>query len=289
MKRIRTLGVALAAAFLLPAFIPAAPVQAARPADDVTDARQKLNDLDAKVETANADLDKVKQNLDADKKKEDDLSKDLAALARTSYEKPQFTVGAILDAASLQQLLANVAEARLIAKKEADLLDQATKLRQADEKLESDKQAALDSIKKDRDAAAQVLAQAEAAHNAAAAAQAQALVSPPSPPAGEWPNHMSFGYCTWYVANKRYVPWFGDAATWYANAQPYGFAEGPTPKVGAIYVGHDGEWSVGHVAYVEEVYPDGRYKVSEMNWTAWNVVDFRVITPGTVPLIGFIY
>lgn len=100
-------------------------------------------------------------------------------------------------------------------------------------------------------------------------------------------NHFSFGYCTWYVANRRPIPWFGDAGQWGPNARAMGFPEGMTPRPGAIYVGWDGP--VGHVAYVEAVNADGSYVVSEMNYNAWDVVDTRTIRPGSVPLETFIY
>jgi len=47
----------------------------------------------------------------------------------------------------------------------------------------------------------------------------------------------------------------------------------------------------GHVAYVEAVYPDGSWMVSEMNWVAFYVIDQRTIKPGQLgsALVGFIY
>jgi surface antigen len=40
---------------------------------------------------------------------------------------------------------------------------------------------------------------------------------------------------------------------------------------------------------VESVNVDGSWIVSEMNFAACNTVDRRLIHPGGVPLIGFIY
>ncbi|HEV3231463.1 MAG TPA: LysM peptidoglycan-binding domain-containing protein [Candidatus Dormibacteraeota bacterium] len=99
-------------------------------------------------------------------------------------------------------------------------------------------------------------------------------------------NHFPWGWCTWYVASRRSVPWSGDAHTWYANAQAYGYPTGHTPRVGAIMVTWESGW--GHVAYVEAV--DGScWTVSEMNYRGFGMVDQRHICPGQVPLIGFIY
>jgi surface antigen len=100
-------------------------------------------------------------------------------------------------------------------------------------------------------------------------------------------NHFAFGNCTYYVYNRRTVPWQGDAWAWYGNAQAKGFATGHSPRPGAIMV--TWESGYGHVAFVESVSVDGSWIVSEMNYVAFNTVDRRLIRPGGVPLIGFIY
>jgi len=100
------------------------------------------------------------------------------------------------------------------------------------------------------------------------------------------PNHFPWGYCTWWVAQKRYVPWSGDAWQWYYNAQAYGRAVGRTPVPGAIMV--TWESGIGHVAYVESV-SGGSFTVSEMNYRGYGIVSSRTISTSSVPLIGFIY
>jgi len=100
-------------------------------------------------------------------------------------------------------------------------------------------------------------------------------------------NHFAFGYCTWYVANRRPIPWFGNAVEWGPAAAAMGFAEGRIPRVGAIMVTY--ESYLGHVAYVESVNTDGSFVVSEMNWRAWDVIDTRTLTVSQVPLEVFIY
>lgn len=111
----------------------------------------------------------------------------------------------------------------------------------------------------------------------------------PSVPAGHGPvtgsvgNHFYFGYCTYWVASIRPVPWFGDAIAWWPNARAYGYPEGQTPRVGAILVE-----SPNHVAYVESV-GIGSFTVSEMNWQAWNVVDHRIVYDNDPQIVGFIY
>lgn len=101
-------------------------------------------------------------------------------------------------------------------------------------------------------------------------------------------NHFYWGWCTWWVAQKRSVPWRGNAISWYANAQAMGFAVGSTPRPGAIYVSRENRY-YGHTAYVESVNPDGSYVISEMNYQRFGKVDYRTIRPGTTPVVGFIY
>ena len=105
-------------------------------------------------------------------------------------------------------------------------------------------------------------------------------------------DHFPWGWCTWYVAQRRDVPWRGDARTWFASARALGWPTGQTPQAGAMMVTNE-SYAYGHVAYVEKVYPDGSWLVSEMNYDRWGAVDFRTIRPSQVPkqvpLIGFIY
>jgi surface antigen len=108
-----------------------------------------------------------------------------------------------------------------------------------------------------------------------------------SSPAGAAAWRFPWGYCTWYVATRRFVPWSGDAWSWFGNAQAMGYATGRRPQPGAIMV--TWESPIGHVAYVESVHSDGSWTVSEMNYAGFGIVDYRTIYPGQVPLIGFIY
>jgi N-acetylmuramoyl-L-alanine amidase len=101
-------------------------------------------------------------------------------------------------------------------------------------------------------------------------------------------DHFPQGWCTWYVAQRRPIPWSGDAWSWFASAQGAGWATGKEPRVGAIMVTWESLY-YGHVAYVEKVNADGTFEVSEMNYKQFGVVDFRTVNPKKVPLIGFIY
>jgi surface antigen len=132
-----------------------------------------------------------------------------------------------------------------------------------------------------------------AAHVAAAPSKppAAAVVAAPGNSAG-----YAFGYCTWWVSHKRLIPWHGMAAQWWSLARSYGFAEGSTPRVGAVMVMGYGmagaSASSGHVAYVESVNPNGSFVISEMNWYGsgggFGKVDYRTIT-SMAGILGFIY
>ncbi|HZQ50366.1 MAG TPA: LysM peptidoglycan-binding domain-containing protein [Candidatus Dormibacteraeota bacterium] len=102
-------------------------------------------------------------------------------------------------------------------------------------------------------------------------------------------SRFPVGWCTYYVATWRNVTWTGDAGYWYDNARAQGYPVGSVPKVGAIMV--TWESYLGHVAYVEAVNADGSWTVSEMNYVAFDVIDWRTIKPGQLgtKLVGFIY
>jgi surface antigen len=107
-------------------------------------------------------------------------------------------------------------------------------------------------------------------------------------------NGFTYGYCTWWVAHKRYVPWRGNAAQWWWNARPFGYVEGSVPRPGAIMVmGYSRSSPQGHVAYVESVNANGSFLVSEMNWWGvpgggWGRVDYRTVSSMS-GVLGFIY
>ncbi len=85
-------------------------------------------------------------------------------------------------------------------------------------------------------------------------------------------NGYDYGWCTWYVANRRAeigrpIPKnLGNAYTWYTRAVAFGLPTGTKPQVGAVMVVYYGSSSpANHVSVVEQVNGDGSYWVSEMN------------------------
>jgi surface antigen len=116
-------------------------------------------------------------------------------------------------------------------------------------------------------------------------------------------NGYDFGWCTWYVANRRAevghpVPSnLGNAYTWYRAAVAEGLPTGLSPKVGAVLV----QEAIDHVAFVEQVNPDGSFWISEMNdygqvsitnstpTGGWNVRDYRLIPASQASMFRYIY
>lgn len=99
-------------------------------------------------------------------------------------------------------------------------------------------------------------------------------------------HRFPYGYCTWYVAQKRYVPWGGNAGTWLYHAKSAGYQTGKAPRVGAIMVSSESWW--GHVAIVESVV-GGSFTVSEMNYKGWAKTSRRTIPTSSRVVKGFIY
>ena len=99
-------------------------------------------------------------------------------------------------------------------------------------------------------------------------------------------HKFPYGYCTWYVAQKRYVPWGGNAGTWLYHAKARGYKTGKTPRRGAIMVSSESWW--GHVAIVEKV-SKRTITVSEMNYRGWAKVNRRTISIKSRAIKGYIY
>lgn len=114
-------------------------------------------------------------------------------------------------------------------------------------------------------------------------------------------NGYDYGWCTWYVANRRTelgrpVPSnLGNAYSWYVLAQRAGLPTGNTPAVGAVAVNQPNN----HVSVVEAINPDGSFWVSEMNSRGqvsmtdptptggWGRRDYKIIT--SIGSLKFIY
>lgn len=102
----------------------------------------------------------------------------------------------------------------------------------------------------------------------------------PAPRGTSAGNTYTYGYCTWYVKNRRpdLPNNLGNADTWVSRAAAQGIPTGSVPRAGAV--GQRGM----HVVYVERVNADGTIFISEMNRAGWNVTSTR-----TVPASYFHY
>ena len=100
-------------------------------------------------------------------------------------------------------------------------------------------------------------------------------------------HRFPYGYCTWYVAQKRYVPWSGNAGTWLYHAKAAGYATGRAPRVGSIMVTTENRY-YGHVALVEKVSGD-TITISEMNYAGFAKRSSRTLSASSRAIKGFIY
>ncbi|MEP7162446.1 MAG: LysM peptidoglycan-binding domain-containing protein [Candidatus Moraniibacteriota bacterium] len=100
-------------------------------------------------------------------------------------------------------------------------------------------------------------------------------------------HRFPYGYCTWYVAQKRYVPWGGNAGTWLYHAKALGYKTGKTPTPGSIVVTTENRF-YGHVAIVEKVSAT-TITVSEMNYVGWGKKSVRQLPRASRAIKGYIY
>ena len=169
---------------------------AARPAQDagsvdaqLQQAQTQLSQLDDQLKHTQSRLDGLNQKLATDRQLQAHLQQQIADLARVEYEQPVFTLDGLLNARSLAQLLTNLAQARVVSRRQEDLVKQSIKLRRADEIARDKAAQELAQVKDARAKAAQVAEKALALHDArakAVVAQAASMACDTSPgaPAG---------------------------------------------------------------------------------------------------------
>ena len=113
------------------------------------------------------------------------------------------------------------------------------------------------------------------------------------------------GQCTWFTygrmletgllpaAIKNNRLFLGHAGTWRADALKVGLPVTSTPTPGARGIvvwppNVQGAGRVGHVAFLEEVYPDGRVRISESNWPTESGIKERILTPAQYAGLSFV-
>lgn len=108
-------------------------------------------------------------------------------------------------------------------------------------------------------------------------------------------NRYDYGYCTWYVYNRRAEmgrpigSFWGNAATWASFARGSGYVVNNIPAVGAVMQDSYSAGGYGHVAVVEAKHADGSITISEMNYAGWNVKSSRTIDAGQASRYNFIH
>ncbi|MEI7682715.1 MAG: CHAP domain-containing protein [Candidatus Saccharibacteria bacterium] len=107
-------------------------------------------------------------------------------------------------------------------------------------------------------------------------------------------NGYDYGYCTWWVANRRSQAGhplpsnLGNASTWKVLAQRAGFGVGNVPAAGAVIWTPPRDY-YGHVGYVESVNADGSVNISEMNVIGWGRVDTKTLSADQAAAYSYIY
>jgi surface antigen len=99
------------------------------------------------------------------------------------------------------------------------------------------------------------------------------------------------GQCTWWVAQKRPIPSWGNAREWLKKAIASGYpaCQGSNcpPQIGAI-ISLRTSYALGHVGYVERI-EEGKVIFSEMNYIGWGKVNYRSLKIGDSRILGYIY
>lgn len=108
-------------------------------------------------------------------------------------------------------------------------------------------------------------------------------------------NRYDYGYCTWYVYERRAAigrpvgSFWGNATSWAGFASSAGYQVDNTPAVGAVLQSSGGWGGYGHVAFVENVDGAGNVTVREMNYAGWNVVSSRTISAAQARSYNYIH
>ena len=108
-------------------------------------------------------------------------------------------------------------------------------------------------------------------------------------------DYYAWGNCTWWVAMRRSqinqpIPnnW-GNAATWAYYAKKDGYIVNHTPSFGAIMQIAGVDNGLGHVAFVESVYPNGTWRISEMNVLGLDILDYKTMSAASAADYNFIH
>ena len=214
---------------------------------------------------------------------------------------------AVSQAQKSQEKAEQERQAQAVQEKAAqEKAEQERQAQAAQEKAEQERQAQEAQEKAAQEAQLREEArQKEAARQAREAQKKEAVAQPTAKIAQHGPYNGSVdprnlapaGQCTAYVINRLYglgrpVPgMMGNANEWGAYAAQYELAVSNHPQVGTAVsfpAGVAGASSYGHVGFVEAVYPDGSFQISEMNYAGVSGVNYRTIPAAVASSCQFI-
>lgn len=107
-----------------------------------------------------------------------------------------------------------------------------------------------------------------------------------------WPKATRFwrGQCTFHVSQKvPWINWWGNAKHWINNAKKLGHTIWHKPIKWAIVQFSWRGMPLWHVWYVEEVYENWDFKISEMNFKRLWEITYRTIKSNNKTIDWFIY
>jgi surface antigen len=251
--------------------------------------------LEGQMAQADQQIAAARQKVAADKGREDELRQKVGEYARSAYQTEGSQLSQVLQAQSVAEVWDVLAEARVVAERQRSLLDQITQLRQADEAIRDQAQAARDALGRQReDALAQIRTLESRLGSLAAAVDAAGQVLAGAA-AGRVPSNRlpqttgADGQCTWY-GEQAWVTYSdpsaptltGDGADVVPNlARATGRPVELEPQPGSLVSWQRPLMSAfGHVAFVAAVDRDPSgvltgYTVWEMNYVGPFQTDAR--------------
>jgi surface antigen len=274
---------------------------------DLQATQASLARLDEQAQEAQRQSAAADQAAAEDARREADLRRRIGQMARSAYQTEGAQLSGVLEARSIGELWNAVAEARLVAARQQDTLDELRRLREADERTRDGARALVDDVSRRRADARSRLAGLESRLSGLSAtvqAAGQVIAGAAGQvPAQRLPQTTGVdGQCTWYAeqawatySDPGSPPMTGDGADVVPNlAAATGRPVDLAPRPGALV-----SWqrpllsAYGHVAYVASVDSDPSgaptgFTVWEMNYQGPFVTDVRHVD-WTGPSAGVLF
>ena len=166
---------------------PGSPTPGSDPTQQLSTLRQQLqqqlttiNSLADQESSEQASVNALDAKVSVDQQREHALNQQLNQVARIEYERPALTLITVMDARNLAELLSGVAQARVIAQQQQQLLDAAAALKASDQRDQAAAQMQLDKISKQQAQAKEIAASTRAEISTLQAQQQAASTPAPS-------------------------------------------------------------------------------------------------------------